>query len=170
LKLRKCILLSGLWLLFSVSQLVFANGTCDRVFDALAKAQIQPNHSFSEHIDSAGHHIYQESITVNNSFYLRNNGQWTRSDQKLVGTNDGNLQSGRRGASCQLVSSESIDGIKVQVYVMHSPWQHDVPSTSTFRVFEDSGLPISWDFQVDGVPSSRVVTRWSFEDVVAPID
>ncbi len=156
--LQACLCLS-IYLAVALAHVAYADAKCDLVFDALEKAQTLPNHSFSESVDSVGKHIYQESVRLDHAFYLRTNGQWTRRDPRWDETGLANSVQRPAAAKCELVQSEILDGRKVSVYEMHSPWQHGVPSTSKLWIFEDSGLPLRWEFEVNAIPLSRSVSE-----------
>lgn len=141
---------------------------CKPVFDAMLKLTTTPHHAAA----TTDGGTVSESIVAGDSVYVKVRGAWRKSPitpQAQRQQEQENIQSAKV-YTCQLLRSESVDGVPANVYKVHSETTDVGVSDGTLWVAPSTGLPLKTDQEFTTGGAKRHITMtWDYANIHAPI-
>ena len=131
--------------LFVIAQAATARAAdaCQPVFDALKKAAITPNHSYTtSSAVNGGKAAETETISANGQKYIQARGKWMRigvTSQDVLEQEKEKEEHGK--STCRLVRSESVNGEAAMLYSVNREYEGTMEDEQMW-IAKGTGLPL----------------------------
>jgi hypothetical protein len=143
------------------------SAACKPVTDAMLKVATTPHHTTATGGLAAG----VETIAIDNTTYLKMNGAWRKSPmtpQDQLKQEQENIKNAKV-YTCQLLRTESVNGVSTNVYKVHSESEDVGASDGTVWVAPSLGLPVRSEQDMTSVGGKTHMTiSWDFANIHAP--
>jgi hypothetical protein len=133
---------------------LYAQDSCQPVFDALDKVFTTPSHSYSTYT-VLGRTIVGEKIYTQGKVFRRGEGKWMKDsdDPKTLLAKE--IESRKQGvANCKVVREESVNGQAATLYSLHGTTQH-IKEEAQMWIARSTGLLLREEMDIDGGGSAR---------------
>jgi hypothetical protein len=143
------------------------SAACKPVTDAMLKVATTPHHTMA----NSGTSEAIETIAIDNTTYLKMKGAWRKSPmtpQDQLKQEQENIKNAKV-YTCQLLRTESVNGVSTNVYKVHSEAQDAGASDGTVWIAPSLGLPVRSEQVIDTTGSKIHMTiTWDFANIHAP--
>jgi hypothetical protein len=144
------------------------SAACRPVTEAMLKVATTPHHTAA----ASGSSDASETIVVDNATYVKVKGAWRKSPmtpQAQLEQEKENIKNAKV-YTCQLLRTESANGMATNVYKVHSETEDVGVSDGTVWVAASLGLPVrsEADFTTVGSKMHMTIT-WDYANIHAPI-
>ena len=142
---------------------------CKPVTDAMLKATTTPHHMVS----TDGSQTTGETITVDNTTYVRIKGVWQKSPmapQDQLQQEQENIRNAKV-YTCTALRSETVNGIAAVAYKVHSETPDVGTSDATVWVAPSLGLPVKTDEDITPSMGRKMhySITWDYTNIHAPV-
>jgi hypothetical protein len=141
---------------------------CKPVTDAMLKVATTPHHAATTSSISGA----VEAIVVDDASYIKMKGAWRRSPvtpKQQLEQEQENIKAAKV-YTCQLLRTESVNGVSANAYKVHSENPDVGVSDGTVWVAPSLGLPVRTEEDIDSMGSKMHVSiTWDYANIHAPV-